>query len=152
MPAPARRLRVALCLGLALPLAGSTLHAQRKTFEQQMQENQQRLEGIRRERSEVEDELTRLRTQAHSLADELQKDGRSVTAEGLQPVSTAKTVRVRNGRLSTTDGPFAETKEQLGGFFLIEAADHAEALRIASKLPSARYGCIELRPVRELHT
>ena len=55
MPAPARRLRVALCLGLALPLAGSTLHAQRKTFEQQMQENQQRLEGIRRERSEVQD-------------------------------------------------------------------------------------------------
>ena len=84
------------------------------------------------------------------LADELQKDGRSVTAEGLQPVSTAKTVRVRNGRLSTTDGPFAETKEQLGGIYLFEAADIDEAVQVAARIPMARFGCVEVRPVWDL--
>jgi hypothetical protein len=62
-------------------------------------------------------------------------------------VSTATTLRVRNGRLSTTDGPFAETKEQLGGFYLIEARDLNEAISIAQRIPSARIGCIEVRPV-----
>ena len=60
---------------------------------------------------------------------------------------TATTVRVRNGKLSTTDGPFAETKEQLGGFYLIEARDLNEAIQIASRIPSARTGSIEVRPI-----
>lgn len=70
-----------------------------------------------------------------------------VSAEPLQSASTARTVRVREGRVAVTDGPFAETKEQLGGFFLIDAADLNEAVRIASKWPSARLGSIEVRPI-----
>ncbi len=71
-----------------------------------------------------------------------------VAGEGLQPTSTATTVRVRDGERMLTDGPFAETKEQLGGFFLIEAADQDEALRIAAGIPSARLGSVEVRPVQ----
>jgi len=66
---------------------------------------------------------------------------------GLQPTSTAKTVRVRDGKTLTTDGPFAETKEQLGGYYLIEARDSAEASSIAAKIPWARFGSIEVRPI-----
>jgi hypothetical protein len=73
-----------------------------------------------------------------------------IAAEALQPVETATTVRVRNGKLSITDGPFAETKEQLAGFYLIEAPDLNEAIQVASKIPPAREGSIEVRPVREL--
>jgi hypothetical protein len=80
----------------------------------------------------------------------IQKSGRYVAAEPLHPTKTAKTVRVRNGRVSITDGPFAETKEQLGGFYLIEAADMTEALELAAKIPPARVGSIEVRPIREL--
>ena len=65
----------------------------------------------------------------------------------LQPTSTAKTVRVRNGKPLATDGPFAETKEQLGGFYLVEAKDIAEATAIAAKIPGARHGSIEVRPI-----
>lgn len=71
-------------------------------------------------------------------------------AEALQPVSTATTVRIRNGRMSVTDGPFAETKEQLAGFYLIEAKDLNEAIQVAAKIPPAREGTVEVRPVREL--
>lgn len=67
--------------------------------------------------------------------------------EALQPVATAKSVRIRNGEVLTTDGPFAETKEQLGGFYLIEADDENQAVQIASRIPSVRYGCVEVRPV-----
>ena len=81
--------------------------------------------------------------------DELRRSGHFVVAEGLEPVSTATTVRVRNGRVSTTDGPFAETKEQLGGFILIEARDLNDAIRLAAKIPPARLGCVEVRPVKE---
>ena len=77
----------------------------------------------------------------------IRASGQYVAGEALQPVETATTVRVRNGRLSTTDGPFAETKEQLGGFYLVEAADLNEAIQIASRIPSARTGSIEVRPV-----
>lgn len=70
--------------------------------------------------------------------------------EGLQPTSTATTVRVRDGKALTTDGPFAETKEQLGGYYLIEARDLDEATRIAARVPGARSGAIEVRPVMEL--
>ena len=73
--------------------------------------------------------------------------GHYVAGEALQPVQTATTVRIRNGRLSTTDGPFAETKEQLGGFYLIEARDLNDALQVAAKIPSARTGSVEVRPV-----
>ena len=76
--------------------------------------------------------------------------GLLVAAEALQPVETATTVRVRNGKLSITDGPFAETKEQLAGFYLIEARDLNDAIQAAAKIPPAREGSIEVRPVREL--
>jgi hypothetical protein len=76
--------------------------------------------------------------------------GLLVAAEALQPVDTATTVRVRNGKTTITDGPFAETKEQLAGFYLVEARDLNEALQIAAKIPPAREGSVEVRPVREL--
>ena len=85
-----------------------------------------------------------------ALDEELRASGHSILAEALQPAHTATTVRVRNGRLSTTDGPFAETKEQLGGIFLIEAADLDEAIRIAARIPSASIGSIEVREVWDL--
>ena len=80
----------------------------------------------------------------------LQKSGHYVAAEALQPIQTATTVRVRNGKVSVTDGPFAETKEQLAGFYLVEASDLNEAIQLASKIPPARVGSIEVRPIREL--
>jgi hypothetical protein len=82
-----------------------------------------------------------------TFTDDIKKNGQYQAGEALQPVATATTVRVRNGKVSTTDGPFAETKEQLGGFYLISARDLNEAIQIASRIPSARLGCIEVRPV-----
>jgi hypothetical protein len=82
--------------------------------------------------------------------DAFRNRGALVAAEPLHPVETAATVRVRNGRLSVTDGPFAETKEQLAGFYLLEARDLNEAIQMAAKIPPARDGSIEVRPVREL--
>ena len=67
--------------------------------------------------------------------------------KALQPTKAAKTIRIRNGKPATTDGPFAETKEQLGGFYLIEADDISDALKIAAKIPAARFGGIEVRPI-----
>ena len=84
-----------------------------------------------------------------ALDEELRKSGHTITSEALQPVRTATTVRLRNGRVSTTDGPFAETKEQLGGFYLIEARDLNEAIQVAARIPSARTGSIEVRPISE---
>ena len=80
----------------------------------------------------------------------LQRSGHFLVGAPLEPVAAATLVRVRAGKASVTDGPFAETKEQLGGFILIEARDLNEALQVASKIPVARYGTIEVRPVREL--
>jgi hypothetical protein len=80
----------------------------------------------------------------------LERDGKRIAAEALHPVSTATTVRVREGAASVTDGPFAETKEQLAGFYLVEADDLDDAIRMARSLPPARIGSIEIRPVREL--
>lgn len=82
-----------------------------------------------------------------SFTEDVKKRGQYVAGEALQPVSTATTVRVRNGALVTTDGPFAETTEQLGGFYLIEARDLNEAIQVASRIPSARIGSVEVRPV-----
>jgi hypothetical protein len=83
----------------------------------------------------------------HAFTSAVQASGQYVAGEALQPVHTATTVRIRNGRLATTDGPFAETREQLGGFYLIEARDLNEALQVAARIPSARTGSVEVRPV-----
>jgi hypothetical protein len=80
----------------------------------------------------------------------LRNSGRYVAAEALQPVHTAKTVRVRGGKPVITDGPFTESKEFLAGFYLIDASDLDEAVQIASQIPPARIGSIEVRPIREL--
>ena len=80
----------------------------------------------------------------------LEASGHLVLAQALEQVEAATTVRVRNRRLSATDGPFAETHEQLGGFVLIEASDLNEAIQIAGRLPSARIGSVEVRPVIDL--
>ena len=80
----------------------------------------------------------------------LRSNGHYIAAEALRPVKEAVTVRIRQGALSVTDGPFAETKEQLAGFYLIDATDLNEAIRLASAIPPARVGSIEVRPVREL--
>lgn len=88
-----------------------------------------------------------LRQETLDYVDELRQSGTLISTEPLQSVKTAATVRVRNGRLAVTDGPFAETKESLGGFFLIEARDLNDAIRIASRWPSVRLGSIEVRPV-----
>jgi hypothetical protein len=82
--------------------------------------------------------------------EELKASHRFIAAEPLQPVSTATSVRVRNGVPAVTDGPFAETKEQLGGFFFVEARDLNEAILIAQKIPPARIGTVEVRAVRNL--
>jgi len=97
-----------------------------------------------------ESEWDALVAEALAYDEELRKKGRFIIAHVLQPTQTATTVRVRNGKLSTTDGPFAETKEQLGGFILIDARDLNEAVHVASKMPGARLGSIEVRPIREL--
>ena len=80
---------------------------------------------------------------------ELQRNGQLIGASPLHPVETATTVRVRGGKVSTIDGPFAETKEQLGGYLLIDVRDLNDAVRIASKFPAAQYGSIEVRPIKE---
>jgi hypothetical protein len=81
----------------------------------------------------------------------IRKSGHYLAGEALQPVETATTIRARNGKLATTDGPFAETKEQLGGFYLINAKDLNDAIQVASRIPSARYGSVEVRPIMEFH-
>jgi hypothetical protein len=90
-----------------------------------------------------------LRGETLSYVEELRKRGHLVSTEPLQSARAATTVRVRSGKVSLTDGPFAETKEQLDGFFLIDARDLNEAIQVASKWPSARLGSIEVRPIEE---
>lgn len=85
-----------------------------------------------------------------AYAASLANNGRLIAGEALHPVNTASTLRVRNSTVSVTDGPFAETKEQLAGFYLVEAATKDEALEIAAGIPPARVGSIEVRPVRQL--
>ena len=89
-------------------------------------------------------------TECKAYGDGLKRSGRWLAAEALQPVHTATTVRVRNGKVTMTDGPFAETKEQLAGFYLMDAKDLDEAIEVAAKIPPARVGSIEVRPVRQL--
>ena len=85
-----------------------------------------------------------------AFTESIGKSGNLVAGDALQPTTTATTVRVRNGKISMTDGPYAETKEQLAGFYLIDANDLNEAVQVAAKIPPARVGSIEVRPVREL--
>jgi hypothetical protein len=89
--------------------------------------------------------------ECQACGDDLKASGLLIAAEALQPVDTATTVRVRNGSLSITDGPFAETKEQLAGFYLIEARDLNDAIQTAARIPPAREGSIEVRPIRQLN-
>lgn len=96
-----------------------------------------------RERLAISDE-------AMAYCDQLRKAGRLLAASPLHPVETATTVRVRGGKTSSTDGPFAETKEQLGGFLMIDVPDLNDAIRVAAQFPAARFGSVEVRPMKEL--
>jgi hypothetical protein len=95
------------------------------------------------------DQADTMNAEYYEFTDSIKKGGQYVGGEALQPTSAATTVRVRGGKVSTTDGPYAETKEQLGGYYLINAKDLNEAIQIASRIPSARSGSIEVRPIRE---
>jgi hypothetical protein len=97
-------------------------------------------------RSEWDD----LRKETIAYVDKLREGGHMILTYALKSAHTATTLRVRNDQLMMTDGPFAETKEQLGGFFLIEAKDRDEAIRLAARWPSARLGSIEVRPIEEV--
>ncbi|HLN99993.1 MAG TPA: YciI family protein [Pyrinomonadaceae bacterium] len=103
--------------------------------------NEQALSDAEREHCYVE---------SAQLAQDLNSSGRYLDASPLHPVATATSVRVRDGKRIVTDGPFAETREQLGGYYLIEAEDLDEALGIAERIPPARFGTIEIRPVLEI--
>jgi hypothetical protein len=85
-----------------------------------------------------------------ACGDSLRASGHMLDGAPLEPTTTATTLRIRNGKLSVTDGPFAETREQLAGFYMLEARDLNEAIQAAGKIPPARYGSIEVRPVRSL--
>ena len=100
--------------------------------------------GVEEKMAEIED------AECLDFGEGLDERGQRLGGQALESVQTATTVRVRNGEVSVTDGPFAETKEQLAGFYLLEARDKDEAIRIASRIPPARIGSIEVRPVREL--
>jgi hypothetical protein len=97
-----------------------------------------------------EAELAELDEASIANDEELRRSGHLILAQALQPVATATTVRVRNGRMSATEGPFAETTEQVGGFVFIEARDLNEAIQIAARMPMARVGSIEIRPEFDL--
>ncbi|SEN38283.1 Uncharacterized conserved protein [Pseudomonas sp. ok272] len=86
-----------------------------------------------------------------AYAESVQGSGRLLAGQALESVQAATTVRMRGGKLSITDGPFAETKEQLAGFYLIDAKDLNEAIQVAGNIPAARVGSVEVRPVRELN-
>ena len=93
------------------------------------------------------DQIEQAKRDYWSFTEDIKKSGHYVGSNGLKHTDAATTVRVRHGKLSTTDGPFAETKEQLGGYFLIEAKDLNDAIQVAARIPSAKWGSIEVRPV-----
>ena len=97
-----------------------------------------------------EPQMQTLVDSALDYMEELRRSGHFIVSNALQRTRTARTVRVQGGKVFTTDGPFAETKEQLGGFFLIEAKDMDEACALAARFPPARVGIVEVRPVQEL--
>lgn len=98
----------------------------------------------------TEDERRACYGESTQLAHQLQSEGKYLAANPLQSVATATSVQVRNGKGLVTDGPFAETREQLGGYFLIDANDLDEAIRVAERIPGARKGTVEIRPVVEI--
>src|SRR5262245_14160911 len=102
------------------------------------------------EKSYVEGEREQCYAESTALTHELRKQGKYLGASPLQPIATATSVRVREGKRHVTDGPFAETREQLGGFFLIDAVNLDEAIDIAGRIPGAKKGTVEVRPVLEL--
>jgi hypothetical protein len=83
------------------------------------------------------------------FTEDIRRSGHFLGANRLQPVTTATAVRVRNGRVQVTDGPFAETREQIGGYYVIEASDLNDAIQVAARIPGARYGTVEIRPIAE---
>jgi hypothetical protein len=97
-----------------------------------------------------ETELQAMREESVEFANQINLSGNYLDAAPLHPVETATCVRVREGKRLVTDGPFAETREQLGGYFFIDAADRDEATRIAARIPGARIGTVEIRPVLEI--
>ena len=102
------------------------------------------------EQAMTEDEREHCYAESAQLTQELNVKGQYLSASPLHPVATATSVRVREGKRVVTDGPFAETREQLGGFYIVEAKDLNEALAIAERIPPARFGTIEIRPVMEI--
>ncbi len=104
-------------------------------------DEEKKLQGMSKEESD------KLMGEYYAFTDAIQKSGHYVAGEALERVHTATSVRVRNGKVSATDGPFAETKEQLGGFYLINARDLNDAIQVASRIPSARLGTVEVRPI-----
>jgi hypothetical protein len=97
-----------------------------------------------------ESEAQALDNESLEYDDALRKGGHFLAAQALESVSAATTIRVRSGKVSITDGPFAETKEQIGGFILIKAKDLNEAIQLASHIPAIRFGAVEVRPIKEL--
>jgi len=95
-------------------------------------------------------EMESMGKEYYAFTEEIRRSGHFVDGNPLQSTRAATTVRSRNGKVSTTDGPFAETKEQLGGYYLIEAHDLNDAIQVASRIPGARHGCIEVRPIQKM--
>ena len=102
------------------------------------------------EQAMTEAEREHCYVESAQLAQDLNSSGQYLDASPLHPVATATSIRVRDGKRLVTDGPFAETREQLGGYYLIEANDLDEAIRIAERIPPARFGTVEIRPVMEI--
>ena len=102
------------------------------------------------EQAMSESEREHCYVESAQLSQQLYSSGQYLDASPLHPISTATSVRVRNGKRLVTDGPFAETREQLGGYYLIDARDLDEAIRIAERIPPARFGTVEIRPVMEI--
>ncbi|MDX6499804.1 MAG: hypothetical protein QOG23_3064 [Blastocatellia bacterium] len=102
------------------------------------------------EQAMTEAEREHCYVESAQLAQDLNESGQYLDASPLHPVATATSVRVRDGRRVVTDGPFAETREQLGGYYVIDAGDLDEAISIAERIPPARFGTVEIRPVMEI--
>ena len=102
------------------------------------------------EKAMTEGEREKCYVESTRLAHDLKSNGQFLSANPLQPVSTATSVRLREGKRLVTDGPFAETREQLGGYFLVDAKDLDAAIGIASRIPAAKFGTVEIRPVIEI--
>ena len=95
-------------------------------------------------------ESAKIMDEFFAYTDSIRRSGHYAGGNALQPTHTATTVRVRRGKVATTDGPFAETKEQLGGYYLLNARDLNEAIQLAARIPGARFGSVEVRPVMEM--